>query len=102
MNYVLCVKAASKGHTYLTGQMLVEETNEFFRDNAVIKTAFSNELLESRLQKLVSEGLLVHDNDKFYYPQRYENEKEVAEILLRRTNKWSKYAAVESEKSLQI
>ncbi len=48
MNYVLCVKAASKGHTYLTGQMLVEETNEFFRDNAVIKTAFSNELLESR------------------------------------------------------
>lgn len=97
MNYVLCIKAASKGHTYLTGQMLVEETNEFFRDNAVIKTAFSNELLESRLQKLVSEGLLVHDNDKFYYPQRYENEKEVAEILLRRTNKWSKYAAVESE-----
>ena len=45
MNYVLCVKAASKGHTYLTGQMLVEETNEFFRDNAVIKTAFSKDLL---------------------------------------------------------
>ena len=96
MNYVLCVKAASKGHTYLTGPMLVEATNEFFRENAVIKTIFSNELLENRLHNLVSEGLLAYDDGKFYYPQRYENEKEVAEILLRRTDNRSKYAAVES------
>ncbi len=95
MNYVLCVKAAAKGHTYLTGQMLVEETNEFFRENAVIKSAFSNELLEKKLQNLVSKGLLVADGERYYYPPRYENEKDVAEILLRRTNKWSKYAAVD-------
>lgn len=90
MNYVLNVKAASKGNTYLTEDILVVETNAFFRDNAVIESAFSEELLEDRLNNLVAEGLIIYDNGRFYHPERYRNELDVARILLRRTNKGSK------------
>lgn len=97
MNYVLCVKAASKGHTYLTGQMLVEETNEFFRENAVIKSAFTDELLENRLHNLVAENLLIFDNGRYYHPERFANEKKVAEEFIKRAKQGSKFSSASEE-----
>lgn len=92
MNHVLYVKAAAKGHVYLTEDILVEETNAFFNENAVIVGSFSKESLETKLHNLSSNNEIIYDKGKYYHPDRYDNEKDVAEILIRRTEKESPYA----------
>ncbi len=97
MNHVLLIKAASKGHVYLTEDMLIEETNGFFRDNAAIEFSFSAEQLENKLHNLVANGELVCDNGRFYHPERYRNECDVAKILLRRIGHGSMMSGVPTE-----
>ncbi len=94
---VLGMKAGAKGHTFLTMDMLLEECNDFFRGNAAIECSFSKEQLESRMHNLISEGEIIFDNGRFYHPDRYANEKDTAEILLRRTQILSKFASVDDE-----
>lgn len=94
MNYVLFTKAGAKGHVYLTEEMLVEETNAFFRENAAIDSSFSVEHLERKLHNLVANNEVVCENGKYYHPERYHNELTVAEALKRRAAKGSKFANV--------
>ncbi len=89
MNHVLLIKAAAKGHVYLTEEMLIEETNSFFRDNAAIEYSFTAEQLENRVHNLVANDELVYEDGKYYHPDRYRNECDVANILLRRAQKGS-------------
>lgn len=37
------------------------------------------------MHNLTSNGEIVYDKGKYYHPDRYKNEKDVAEILVRRT-----------------
>ena len=89
---VLFFKAGAKGHVYLTLELLITETNAFFKDNAVIACSFSAEQLEKKLKTLTENGMLVQENGKYYHPDRYQNEKDVADILLRRSKSKSRYA----------
>lgn len=95
MNYVLNVKAGSKGHTYLTEDMLVEETNLFLHDNAAIRLSFTKETLETRLHNLTAKGEIIFESGRYYCPERYENETDVANILRRRASRTSPYADVD-------
>ena len=97
MNYVLSVKAGSKGHTYLTIDMLIEETNAFFKDNAAMECSVSKDFLEVRLHNLTANGEIIFENGRYYCPERYENELDVAQIFLRRSGKKSKYADVKPD-----
>lgn len=92
LNHVLYFWAAGKGHVYLTENLLLEETNAFFRDNAAMEGSFSKDALEVKLHNLTSNGEIVYDKGKYYHPDRYKNEKDVAEILVRRTEARSPFA----------
>lgn len=97
MNYVLNVRAGSKGHTYLTQDMLVEETNLFFHENAVIPCSFTKDTLENRLHNLTANREIIFEDGRYYCPERYENEEDVVNILLRRSKKKSHYAEVSDD-----
>lgn len=92
---VLSVKAGAKGHTFLTADMLLEECNDFFRENAAIECSFSKEQLENRLHNLIAEGEIIFENGRYYHPDRYANEKDVAEILLQRVHCASRFTLAE-------
>ena len=94
MNYVLKYRAGSKGHTCLTKDMLVEETNLFFHDNAAIPCSFTKETLETRLHNLVANEDIVFEDGRYYCRERYENEEDVANILKRRSKQTSIYAGI--------
>ena len=94
---VLFFKAGAKGHVYLTLEILITETNAFLKDNATIACSFSAEQLEGRLMELADMGQLVCDNGRYYHPERYQNEKDVAEILLRRSKGKGLFDGVSSE-----
>lgn len=94
LNYVLSVRAGSKGHVYLTQDKLVEETNLFFHDNAAIQCSFTKETLEVRLHNLTANGDIVSEGGRYYCPERFENEQDVADILKRRAEKKSPYATI--------
>ena len=93
--YVLDVWAGAKGHTYLTETMLIEETNAFFKENAVMEGTISKELLSEKMEKLTSYGKIVYDEGKFYHADRYANETEVASILLHRLLLPSRFSNVD-------
>ena len=95
MKVVLKSMAAAKGHTYLTEELLIEDSNEFFRENAVMECTFSKELLAERLRNLIAGGEIVYEEGRFYHPDRYQNEKDTADILLRRAGRPSRYENVD-------
>lgn len=97
MCYVLYYKAGAKGHVYMTEEMLISETNAFFRDNAVIACSFSAEQLRNKLHNLMADGQIAYENGHYYHPERYQNEKDVAEILLRRAGKKTSFADADPE-----
>lgn len=97
ISYVLDARAGAKGHTYLTDTLLVEETNAFFKENAVIEGAISKELLSAKMSDLISHGMIVYDQGKFYHTDRYANETEVASILLHRLKLPSRFSNVSPE-----
>ncbi len=97
MNHVLLVKAGAKGHVYLTQQMLLEEANKFFHENAVMAGTFSAEQLSGRLRAMTENGALICEEGKYYHPERYRNECDVAEILLRRSKCASRFSKVSDE-----
>lgn len=88
---VLSVRAGAKGHTFLTEDALLEESNAFFRDNAAIECSFTKERLEVKLHSLIENGQIIYEKGRYYHPDRYENEKETASILLRRTKCGQKF-----------
>lgn len=94
MNYVLYTKAGAKGHVYLEKEMLLEETNAFFRDSAYIDTSFSAEQLEIKLHNLVANDEIICERGKYYHPERYKNELTVSETLRRRAKKGSRFADI--------
>lgn len=96
MNYVLNFRAGSKGHTYLTEDMLVEETNLFFHENAAMQCTFTKDTLETRLHNLTANREIIFESGRYYCPERYENEEDVASILRRRAKRKSPYADVDS------
>ena len=95
MKVVLKSMAAAKGYTYLTEELLIEDSNEFFRENAVMECTFSKELLAERLRNLIAQGEIVYEEGRFYHPDRYQNEKDIADILLRRAGRPSRYENVD-------
>ena len=97
ISYVLDIRAGARGHTYLTDTLLIEETNAFFKENAVIEGAISKELLSAKMSELTSHGMIVYDHGKFYHTNRYANETEVASILLHRLKLPSRFSNVSSE-----
>ena len=94
MNYVLYTKAGAKGQVYLENEMLLEETNAFFRDSAYIDTSFSAEQLEIKLHNLVANDEIICERGKYYHPERYKNELTVSETLRRRAKKGSRFADI--------
>lgn len=84
MNYVLFEKAGAKGHVYLTETLLIEETNAFFKEYAVMVSSFSTEDLSNKLHNMVANNDLVYEDNRYYHPVRYRNENDVARILSRR------------------
>lgn len=94
MNYVLYTRAGSKGHTYLTKEMLVEETNLFFHENAAMECSFTKDTLDTRLHNLTANQEIIFEDGRYYSPERYENEEDVANILLRRSKKKSPYSQI--------
>ena len=101
MNQVLNVQAASKGHTYLTGALLLDFTNDFLKKNAAIEGVFTREQLEKKLHVLTEKHLMIYENGRYYHPDRYANEKDVAEILLHRKSLKSAYSDVPEEEISQ-
>ncbi len=95
MRVVLNVRAGAKGHTYLTEELLIEDSNEFFNENAVMECTFSKELLTARLHSLIKQGEIIYEEGRYYHPDRYRNEKDTADILLRRAGKPSRYVNVD-------
>jgi len=94
MNHVLLTKAGSMGHVYLNEAMLLEETNQFFKDNAVIEAYFTAEDLANILHNLVANDELIFENGHYYHPERYRNESDVAKILARRVKCKGRFADV--------
>lgn len=88
---VLSIRAGSKGHTYLTEDVLLEESNAFFHDNAVIECSFTKDRLESKLTSLIANGQIAYEEGRYYHPDRYRNENDTASILLRRTKSGQKF-----------
>ena len=97
MNFVLLTKAGTKGHVYLTENLLIVETNAFFKDNAVIVSSFSAEQLANKIHNLVANGELVYENGRYYHPDRYRNEVDVAQILVRRSKQRGHFSTVPEE-----
>ena len=79
MKVVLKSMAAAKGHTYLTEELLIEDSNEFFRENAVMECTFSKELLAERLRNLIAGGEIVYEEGRFYHPSRHISAQMVTE-----------------------
>lgn len=94
MNYVLLKRAGLKGHTYLNEPLLIEETNAFLNENAVMKGSFNKSELEDKLRLLSKENRIVVDSGKYYHPNRFINETNVAEEILKRSKKKSKYYSI--------
>ncbi len=97
MNYVLLTRAGTKGHVYLTETLLIEETNAFFKDNAVIEGSFSTEQLANKLHNFVANNELVYENGRYYHPERYRSENDVASILVRRAKHKGHFSSVPPE-----
>ena len=76
---------------------MIEDSNEFFRENAVMECTFSKELLAERLRNLIAGGEIVYEEGRFYHPDRYQNEKDTADILLRRAGRPSRYENVDEQ-----
>lgn len=97
MNYVLLTKAGTKGHVYLTEALLIEETNAFFKDNAVIEASFSADQLANKLHNLVANEELVFEKGRYYHPERHRSENDVARILVRRSKHKGHFSSVPTE-----
>lgn len=101
MNCVLLTRAGAMGHVYLNEAMLLEETNLFFKDNAAIKSFFTEEELADKLHNLVADNELVYENEHYYHPERYRNERDVAHILIRRAKHKGGFAGATPELILE-
>ncbi len=85
-------RAGSKGHTYLTTTQLLEESNAFLKDNAEIFGSFTRKSVAEYIDKLHIAEKIVIEGERIYARERYENERTVADVLIRRSGSISKYA----------
>lgn len=101
MNYILLEKAGAKGHVYLTEALLIEETNAFFKENAVLEASFSAERLSNKIHNMVTKEELVFEDGRYYHPERYRNENDVARILAKRAKHRGRFAGVDIDLVLE-
>ena len=94
---VLKTKAGAKCHTFLPADLLTEECNAFLKENAAIESAVTKERFETVLHNLAAGGTVVYESGRYYHPDRYKNERDTAEILLRRIGHRSRYADVSED-----
>ena len=74
---------------------VVEVTGEW--ENAAIESAVTKERFETVLHNIAATGAVVYESGRYYHPDRYKNERDTAEILLRRIGHRSRYANVSED-----
>ena len=96
--YVLNDFAGAKGHTFLRAAQLPEDCNSFLKDNCEIQGSLNKRHVEAALTRCVAKGDVVIEGENVYSKARYESETVVANILVSRIGRKSRYSIIPKDK----